>query len=117
MDIFDYYMGRSFDAYEYLGAHHSQKGMIFRTFAPAASKVSLLYGGQEIPMLPVYDGNFYELQIAQADTGQTYEFRIYNRKETIQTIVIHTAFKWSYDQIINLFFRPFTPIPSMMTPG
>lgn len=92
MDGFDFYMGRCFDAYEYLGAHEigggipgiagtreDGKGIVFRTFAPAAGKVSILYAGREIPMVPVYDGNFYEQRIEDAVPGETYEYRVYTR--------------------------------------
>ena len=79
MDMYSFYMGRVFDAYEYLGAHLSGNGATFRTYAPNASKVSLLLNGHELPMQKVYDGNFYELQIENAISGDLYEYRIYLR--------------------------------------
>ena len=42
MDMYNFYMGRVFDAYEYLGAHVKKGGVVFRTYAPNAVKVSLL---------------------------------------------------------------------------
>ncbi len=77
MDMYSFYKGQSFDAYEYLGAHPGENGITFRTFAPNASTVSLLLGGKELAMNAVYDGNFYELCLPNAEIGQTYEYRIY----------------------------------------
>ena len=34
MNMYDFYMGRVSDAYEYLEAHVSGSGVIFRTYAP-----------------------------------------------------------------------------------
>ena len=79
MDMYNFYMGRVFDAYKYLGAHFSENGTVFRTYAPNAAKVSLLHNGNELSMQKVYDGNFYELQVENAVPGDLYEYRIYLR--------------------------------------
>lgn len=79
MDMYGFYTGKVLDAYEYLGAHITSDGTIFRTFAPNAQRVSLLWNGQEIPMEPVYDRNFYETTVKEAKAGDTYEYRIYTR--------------------------------------
>ncbi len=78
MDMYAFYMGREFDAHEYLGAHRSGQGFVFRTFAPNAQRVSLLLNNEEIPMNAVYDGNFYEIFIGNASVGEKYEYRIYD---------------------------------------
>lgn len=77
MDQYGFYTGQIFNAYEYFGAHILKNGVVFRTFAPNASHVSLLLNGKEIPMVAVYDGNFYELIVESATVGDTYEYRIY----------------------------------------
>ncbi|MCD7886856.1 MAG: 1,4-alpha-glucan branching protein GlgB [Clostridiales bacterium] len=77
MDMYGFYTGQEFAAYEYLGAHIEKDGVVFRTYAPNAGKVSLLLDGAEIPMQSVYDGNFYELLVPDAVAGQLYEYRIY----------------------------------------
>lgn len=77
MDMYNFYMGRVFDAYEYLGAHFIGNGAVFRTYAPNAAKVSLLHNGNELPMRKVYDGNFYELQVEDVISGYQYEYRVY----------------------------------------
>ncbi len=79
MDMYGFYMGRVFDAYEYLGAHPTGNGVVFRTYAPNAAKVSLLHNQNERPMQPVYDGNFYEFQAVDAKPGDLYEYRIYQQ--------------------------------------
>lgn len=79
MNMYDFYTGHAFDAYEYLGAHTAEKGIVFRTFAPNAKKASLLYENEEIPMQTIYDGNFYEVTLPNAKTGDMYEYRIYSR--------------------------------------
>lgn len=79
MNIYDFYTGHVFDAYEYLGAHAIESGIVFRTFAPNAKGVSLIYGNEEIPMHAVCDGNFYEVTIPSAKVGDMYEYRIYSR--------------------------------------
>ncbi len=79
MDMYNFYMGRVLDAYEYLGAHLIGNGAVFRTYAPDAAKVSLLHNGNELSMQRVYDGNFFELKVENAISGDRYEYRIYLR--------------------------------------
>lgn len=79
MDMYGFYVGSIFDAYEYMGVHLTAKGAIFRLFAPKARAVSLLLNCSEIPMQRVYDGNFYEITVASAREGDTYEYRVYDQ--------------------------------------
>ena len=79
MDMYSFYTGSSFDAYEYLGAHIKGYGVVFRTYAPNAEKVSVLHNGIELPMQQIYDGNFYELYVENAASGDLYEYRIYHQ--------------------------------------
>ena len=41
-DFQKFYMGDCFDAYQYLGAHLTEDGAVFRTFAPNAERVMLI---------------------------------------------------------------------------
>jgi len=77
MDFYGFYTGQIFDAYQYLGAHLCNNGVIFRTFAPNAVHVGLLYNEKEIPMAKVADGNFYEVIVSDAMPQTAYEYRIY----------------------------------------
>lgn len=86
MDFQDFYQGREFAAYDWLGAHVLEDGSVaFRTFAPSAKSVSVLVSKpgssskpRELPLSPVYDGNYYELVTAPGtvDPGDLYEFRV-----------------------------------------
>ena len=77
IDLFGFYTGKIFDAYEWLGAHVTEQGTVFRTFAPNARGAVLLWKEQAIPMNRVQDGNFYEVYVEGAKPGDTYEYRIY----------------------------------------
>lgn len=79
MDYYSFYTGQSFNAHEYLGAHKTEQGVVFRTFAPGARGVGLLHGGRETPMRQVHDGNFYEVIVPDARPGDVYEYRIYTQ--------------------------------------
>lgn len=82
MNIYNFYKGECFDAYKYLGAHTEARGTMFRTYAPNASKTALVgdfSNWKEIPMLPVGDGNFYEVFCPEAKKGMRYKFRIFDK--------------------------------------
>ncbi len=81
MDFYGFYTGKIFDAYEFLGAHCENGSVVFRTFAPSASKVSVIgefNGWQEYDMYKVHDGNFWECRIENAEPGMMYKYRIYS---------------------------------------
>ncbi len=80
MDMYDFYTGKAFNAYEYLGAHISGDEVSFRVFAPNAEKVCVvgdLTQWKEIEMDKVYDGNFYECNLCRAKEGIRYKYRVY----------------------------------------
>ncbi len=77
MDMVSFYRGLNFNAHDYLGSHLTEKGVLFRTFAPNAAGVHLLLENREIPMAQIYDGNFYEVTVPEARVGDAYEYRIF----------------------------------------
>lgn len=79
MNTYDFYTGMSFQAYEWLGAHIEENGVVFRTYAPNAKRVVLLWNSQSIEMNRVLDGNFYEVYVENAKYGECYEYRIYGQ--------------------------------------
>lgn len=85
MDFYGFYTGKVFDAYKYLGAHVTQSGVTFRTFAPGAAAISLIGEctyWQEHPMKRVYNGHFWECHIDCAYAGTMYKYRIYHHDGT-----------------------------------
>lgn len=88
MDFYGFYTGKIFDAHKYLGAHINRgksgkaEEVVFRTFAPSASRISVIgefNGWTETPMEKVHDGNFWELISKEAKPGMMYKYRIYDR--------------------------------------
>ncbi|MDD3219866.1 MAG: 1,4-alpha-glucan branching protein GlgB [Lachnospiraceae bacterium] len=82
MDMYGFYTGKIFNAYEEQGAHVTPQGTRFVTFAPAARNISVIgefLNWQEIPMNRVYDGNFFECFIPEAREGMMYKYRIYRQ--------------------------------------
>ena len=82
MDIMSFYKGNEFEAYEFYGAHITEDGVVFRTYAPNASKVSLtcdLSEWEELPMEQIIDGRSYELTLPEAEDGMRYKYRIYDK--------------------------------------
>ncbi|MDE5946674.1 MAG: 1,4-alpha-glucan branching protein GlgB [Oscillospiraceae bacterium] len=81
MNLNDFYTGRSFTDYNYLGAKISASGTVFRTYAPNAVKVSVIgefNDWQDTPMTKIENGQFYECYISNAVEGMMYKYRIYH---------------------------------------
>jgi len=82
MDMYGFYTGKIFDAYEYLGCHVTEKGSVFRVFAPGALKISVIGDFNhwtETEMRKIYDGNFWECEVSGAVEGMRYKYRIYRQ--------------------------------------
>ena len=82
MDFYNFYTGKEFEAYQYLGAHVWDGGTTFRTFAPAAQRVSVIgefNGWTETPMNRVHDGNFWECTMNNVGSDLMYKYRIYRQ--------------------------------------
>ena len=82
MDMYSFYTGKSMNAHEYLGCHVTDKGIVFRTFAPAATRITIIgefNNWTEQDMYQVHNGQFWECNIENAKPGMMYKYRIYRR--------------------------------------
>ena len=85
MDLQKFYDGQEFSLYEFLGAHVTPSGVVFRTYAPSAREVSVIgafNGWRGTPMHRILNGQFFEAEIAEAKPGQMYKFQITSRAGT-----------------------------------
>ena len=91
MDIYEFYSGRSFDAYRELGAHVKKEvtgkktvvsGVEFVTYAPNALGVNVIgefNDWNETVMERCYDGSFFKVIVPEARPGMMYKYKIYHR--------------------------------------
>ena len=91
MDIYEFYSGRSFDAYRELGAHVKKEvtgkktvvsGVEFVTYAPNALRVNVIgefNDWNETVMERCYDGSFFKVFVPEARPGMMYKYKIYHR--------------------------------------
>lgn len=91
MDIYEFYSGRSFDAYRELGAHVKKEvtgkktvvsGVEFVTYAPNALGVNVIgefNDWNEAVMERCYDGSFFKVFVPEARPGMMYKYKIYHR--------------------------------------
>lgn len=91
MDIYEFYSGRSFDAYRELGAHVKKEvtgkktvvsGVEFVTYAPNALGVNVIgefNDWNETVMERCYDGSFFKVFVPEARPGMKYKYKIYHR--------------------------------------
>lgn len=82
MDTYAFYTGQMFTAYHWLGAHLTERGAVFRVFAPNAAGVGVIGDFNhwtETKMERVLDGNFYECTVPNAKDGMRYKLRIHEQ--------------------------------------
>ncbi len=85
LDLYQFDHGWEAYAYTYLGAHRSDKGFIFRTYAPKARGVSLISSytdWNEIPMNRVQE-RFFELEVENFPEGGMYKYRVYGQDGSV----------------------------------
>lgn len=81
MNLQDFYMGKSFDAYTYFGAHVQADGVMFRTYAPNAKAIGIVgefNQWQETTMMQRYQSGVWECFCEHAKPGQMYKYCIYS---------------------------------------
>lgn len=90
MNLYEYYLGEAFDAYNYFGAHpDGNGGIVFRTIAPNAEKISVICEANswaETPMEKETGGGIYSCTIPDAKPGQMYKYRIYIKNADVPFI-------------------------------
>lgn len=82
MNLQKFYMGESFDAYEYFGAHFCDGGVVFRTYAPNAQKIAVVgefNDWQEQLMEQYYQSGVWTFFCTDAQPGQMYKLVIYGQ--------------------------------------
>ncbi len=87
MDLHQFYMGNVFDAYNYLGAHVQDGGVMFRTFAPNAQRVTVIgefNNWEEWDMRESTSVQFFELFVPGAKAGQMYKYIIYGQNGRVE---------------------------------
>lgn len=86
MDIYGFYTGKIFDAYDFLGCHMDGNRGYFRTYAPNASRVTVIgefTGWKDYEMNRIHDGKFWELITDGVEDGMMYKYRIYGRDGSV----------------------------------
>lgn len=86
MNKHDFYIGKTFDAYKYFGAHMEEDGIIFRVYAPNAKKVSLIgEWNQWTPEDMIREGTsgIYTFRSKNAKKGMLYKYKIHGQDDSI----------------------------------
>ena len=86
MDIYGFYTGKIFDAYDFLGCHLDGNRGYLRTYAPNASRVTVIgefTGWKDYEMNRIHDGKFWELITDGVEDGMMYKYRIYGRDGSV----------------------------------
>lgn len=82
MVLDEFYTGTSFDAHSFFGAHEKEKGgFVFRVFAPGAERVELIgdWNGWNGASMERDTGGIWSTEAEEAQAGQLYKFRIYQK--------------------------------------
>ncbi len=92
LPLYLFHQGTNYNAYDYMGAHFSEidgkKGVMFRTWAPNAKKVSVVgdFNGWDENaslMQRISDGGVYELFIPNVNVYDNYKYAITGFKHTV----------------------------------
>ena len=87
MNLQKFYMGEAFDAYEYFGAHLEDGGVVFRTYAPNAHRITIVgqfNGWQEQPMEQLHQSGVWVGFSKDAHPGQMYKYVIYGQNGRVE---------------------------------
>lgn len=87
MDYYGFYTGTEFEAHKYLGAHLENDGVVFRVFAPAAKRITIMGDfneWSETELHKVYNGQFWECKIENAKPGMIYKYKVYKSDGSVK---------------------------------
>ncbi len=87
MDMQDFYTGKAFDAYEFFGAHEENGGIVFRTYAPNASGITIIgefNSWKEQPMEQINRSGIWVGYSQDAVPGQMYKYVIYGNNGRVE---------------------------------
>lgn len=80
-------MGEAFDAYDYFGAHSEDEGVVFRTYAPNAQRISVVgefNAWREQPMEQLHRSGVWVGFSKDAEPGQMYKYVIYGQNGRVE---------------------------------
>ena len=87
MDLQKFYMGESFNAYEYFGAHPDEVGVVFRTYAPNAQRITIVgqfNDWQEQPLEQLHQSGIWVGFSKNTKPGQMYKYVIYGNNGRVE---------------------------------
>ena len=94
----DFYDGKMFDAYQYMGAHRKGDVIEFVTYAPRAEKIAVIgefNDWTEEFMEKDGQSGFFSMKSSAAKEGDMYKYCIYGPGGRMQEHVILTDLKWN----------------------
>lgn len=86
MNLHDFYIGKSFDAYKYFGANFEENKVVFRVYAPNAKNVCIIgdfNNWTEENMIKDGTGGIFYFYSEKAKEGMMYKYRIYKSDGTV----------------------------------
>jgi len=112
-----FHQGTNYFAYEYLGAHSTEAGFVFRVWAPNADRVFLAGDfndwSESLPMERITEGGVWEIEVTDGSVkaGDRYKYKIYGcgqvhfksdpyaratevPPETASVVIDETEFPW-----------------------
>lgn len=85
LDIYLFHRGEHQKAYNYMGAHKYEDGVVFRVWAPHAKEIFVVgdFNGWENknPMTNINEEGIWEVYIPNIDFGTMYKYRIHNAED------------------------------------
>ncbi len=87
MNLQKFYIGEAFDTYEYFGAHLEDGGVVFRTYAPNAYRITItgqFNNWQEQPMEQLHQSGVWIGFFKDAQPGQMYKYVVYGQNGRVE---------------------------------